>query len=376
MRDVAALAGVSVQTVSRVLNNSGPVSDITRKQVLDAADMLKYEVNLATRSLASKHSQTTGLIVTGEIRHGVARLFSALEAELAARNRHIVLATSQTDSPESLRRAISYVQGTNPSGIVVLARTSNTLPLLAAKIRVPCTVIIAGRHETNRVSTIAIDQYEKSMAATQHLFDTSCSAPVYLTGDLRWQDAQVRLQGFKHVCEKNGYEPDWLIGNSWSSANGHELGEQLLARGLPDGIVAGNEDIAIGAMHALFKAGVRVPDDVSIVGFDDIPQAKFRNPSLTTVRQDFTALGKAALTELDRITDGHERRHIQLPTQLVLRKSTRSLPHESSSAWAVEVVSKTIAAPHYLFAPRCRDYPGCLVRSCKMTGCLSWKDRT
>ena len=324
MRDVATLAGVSVQTVSRVLNNSGPASDATRKQVLDAAAMLKYEVNLAARALASKHSQNTGLIVTGEIRHGVARLFSALEAELASRDRHIVLATSPTDSPEALRRAISYIQGTNPSGIVVLARTSDVLPLLAAKIRVPCTVIIAGRHETNRVSTIAIDQYEGSMAATEHLFQTGCKSLVYLTGDLRWQDAQVRLKGFRDVCEKWDVEPDWLIGHSWSSAEGYKLGEELLNRGLPEGIVAGNDDIAIGAMHALFKAGVRIPDDVSIVGFDDIPQAKFQNPSLTTVRQDFASLGKAALAELDRITEGHPRRHRQLPTELVIRKSTRA----------------------------------------------------
>ncbi|MBI8989511.1 substrate-binding domain-containing protein [Corynebacterium meridianum] len=325
MRDVAALAGVSVQTVSRVLNNSGPASEATRRQVEDAAAMLKYEVNLAARALASKQSKTTGLLVTGEIRHGVARLFSALESELASRGRHIVIATSPTDSPSSLRRAISYLHGTNPDGMVVLARTSDVLPIIAAKAQVPCTVIIAGRHETNRVSTVSIDQYDGAIAASQYVFDIGCTSPVYLTGDLRWQDAQVRLNGFRTVCAANDTEPDWLIGDSWSSASGYAMGQQLLSRGLPDAIVAGNDDIAIGAMHALYKAGISVPGDVSVVGFDDIPQAKFQNPSLTTVRQDFTALGRTALEELDRIIAGEPRRHRQLPSELVIRNSTRPL---------------------------------------------------
>lgn len=324
MKDVADVAGVSIQTVSRVLNNSGAVSAATRTRVERAADDLKYRVNLAARSLASKQSQTVGMLVTGEIRFGVSEVFSALESRLTAEGKYLALATASTHDPAEFTRALAYLEGLQVGGLLVLAREEMALRLVASRVAIPCVVLIPGDHDDAAVSTVGIAQRQGAVDATRHLLDAGCRHIVHITGDLRWHDAQERLRGFRDTCEAAGVEPRWVVGDSWFADSGHAAATGLLADGHPlDAILGGNDDIALGALHALHEAGVDVPGQVQVVGYDDTPQAKYLVPALTTVRQPFGQLGATALAELESLIDGGPTRHIHLPAELIARGTTR-----------------------------------------------------
>lgn len=324
MKDVADVAGVSIQTVSRVLNNSGAVSPATREKVERAAESLRYQVNLAAKSLASKRSQMVGMLVTGEIRFGVAEIFTALENRVAAEGRYLAIATASSRDPAELGRALSYLEGLQVGGLMVMAREESTLRLVSARTTIPCVAIIAGDHDDSRISTLSIGQYDGAVQATEHLIATGCRNIVHITGDLTWQDAQERLRGFRDACRRGAVGSDWIVGESWFADVGYRAARDVIARGGVDGIFAGNDDIALGALHALHEAGVDVPGDVSVVGFDDTPQAKFLVPALTTIRQPFQELGDAALDELDSRIGGRAVVHRQLPPELVVRATTRS----------------------------------------------------
>ncbi|MFD5869352.1 LacI family DNA-binding transcriptional regulator [Corynebacterium sp. NPDC060344] len=323
MKDVAEVAGVSIQTVSRVLNNSGSVSPSTREKVERAAESLRYQVNLAARSLASKRSQMVGMLVTGEIRFGVAEIFSALENRVAAEGRYLAMATASSSDPEGIGRALSYLEGLQVGGLMVVAREEATLRLVSARTTIPCVAIIAGEHVDPRVSTVSICQYDGAVRATEHLIETGCRNLVHITGDLTWQDAQERLRGFRDACRRAGAAADWIVGDSWFADVGHDAALDIIARGGVDGIVAGNDDIALGALHALHEAGVDVPGEISVVGFDDTPQAKFFVPALTSIRQPFQELGDAAFDELDARIAGRPAGHRYLQPELVVRATTR-----------------------------------------------------
>ena len=158
--------------------------------------------------------------------------------------------------------------------------------------------------------------------ATEHLLAQGRTRPLHVTGDLTWQDASERLAAYQSTCSEAGIPGRWVGTDSWTGEAGAKVARRLLESGLPDAIFAGNDDIALGLCHELLAAGVRIPDDVAVIGFDDIPLARWATPSLSSITQDFDALGRASLSLTDELVEGAPAHNVSLEPRLVVRSST------------------------------------------------------
>ena len=323
LSDVAEAVGVSAQTVSRVLNNHPSVRPETRQKVLAAVQALGYEPNLAARSLASGSSGGVGILLTAGLSHGMASIFSAIARAVRERGDTFVLATADGHAPESVKEALAHLHGHRVTTVVVLAQRADVLAVLSSqRDRGPVVAIISGQHEFSELSTVSIDQALGARLATEHLLAQGRSRLLHVTGDLSWQDASERLAAYESVCAQAGVPGRWVGTDAWTGEAGAKVARRLLDSGLPDAVFAANDDIALGLCHELLAAGVRIPDDVAVVGFDDIPLARWATPSLSSVIQDFDALGQASLRLSDDLVEGASAHSICLKPQLVVRAST------------------------------------------------------
>ncbi|WP_315502190.1 LacI family DNA-binding transcriptional regulator [Actinomyces radicidentis] len=323
LSDVAAAAGVSSQTVSRVLHDHPSVRPETRSRVRAAIEALGYQPNLAARVLASGSSGAVGILLTAGLSHGMSVAFSALARAVREQGSNVVLATADGSDPASVRRALAHLHGYHVDRIVVLAQRTDVLTVLALEHNEkPVVAVISGTHSFTGFSTLSIDQALGARLATEHLIDLGRRRLVHVSGDLSWQDASERLFAYQSTCADHDLPARWIGTEDWSSASGAAVAERLLATGLPDGIFAANDDIALGICRVLLAAGVRVPDDVAVVGFDDIPQAAWMTPSLSTVAQDFDILGRTALSMSAELASGRDPRALALEPALIVREST------------------------------------------------------
>lgn len=323
LSDVAEAVGVSAQTVSRVLNNHPSVRPETRQKVLAAVQALGYEPNLAARLLASGSSGAVGILLTAGLSHGMASTFSAIARAVRERGDTFVLATAEGGDPESVRQALAHLHGHRVATIVVLAQRADVLTILSSqRHRGPVVAIISGQHEFSELATVSIDQALGARLATEHLLDQGRNRLLHVTGDLSWQDASERLAAYQAACAQAGVPGRWVGTDAWTGEAGAKVARRLLDSGLPDAVFAANDDIALGLCHELLAAGVRIPDDVAVVGFDDIPLARWATPSLSSVTQDFDALGRTALSLSDELMEGGAPRKVTLTPQLVIRDSS------------------------------------------------------
>ena len=320
--DVARLAGVSHQTVSRVVNNLPNVRPATRQRVEDAIKQLRYRPSTAARSLVTRRSRTIGLITTGNPDYGPSSTLLGFN-EAARQARYLVSISSmlETDAA-SMRQAVELLLSQNVEAIVLIAAHRGALEAIQGiDLGVPLVAV----ESSGRVGfhSVSIDQFRGAHTATRHLIELGHRSILHIAGPADSMDATERVRGWRSALSENGLvalEP--LIGD-WSPASGFHLGQQLATADNFTAIFAANDQMALGAIHALANAGVRVPHDVSIIGFDDIPEAEHFSPPLTTIRQDFAELGRTVMsTLLELILDGslEEAKHPE-PT-LIVREST------------------------------------------------------
>ena len=320
--DVARLAGVSHQTVSRVVNNLPNVRPATRQRVEDAIKQLRYRPSTAARSLVTRRSRTIGLITTGNPDYGPSSTLLGFN-EAARQARYLVSISSmlETDAA-SMRQAVELLLSQNVEAIVLIAAHRGALEAIQGiDLGVPLVAV----ESSGRVGfhSVSIDQFRGAHTATRHLIELGHRSILHIAGPADSMDATERVRGWRSALSENGLvalEP--LIGD-WSPASGFHLGQQLATADNFTAIFAANDQMALGAIHALANAGVRVPYDVSIIGFDDIPEAEHFSPPLTTIRQDFAELGRTVMsTLLELILDGslEEAKHPE-PT-LIVREST------------------------------------------------------
>jgi DNA-binding LacI/PurR family transcriptional regulator len=320
--DVARLAGVSHQTVSRVLNNRPNVRATTREKVEEAIAQLSYRPLTAARSLVTRRSHTIGLIATGAPDFGPAS--TAIGFNEAAREAHyaVSMASMLDSDPASVRAAADLLLRQNVEAIVLIAARRGALEALGGlDLGVPLlTVESSGRVSSHNVS---IDHYRGARIAVEYLVSLGHSGILHLAGPLDSMDSTERIRAWTDVLTENGLairEP--MIGD-WSPASGYRFGSSLALPLDFTAIFVGNDQMALGAIHGLTKRGVRVPEDVSIMGFDDIPEAEHFAPPLTTMRQDFGELGREIMAGLLDILedDGAPARSRSVP-ELIIREST------------------------------------------------------
>ena len=301
MADVARLAGVSHQTVSRVLNDHPHVSPHTRAGVLAAIRDLRYRPNAAARTLVTGRTNVLGVISFDSTLYGPASMLYGLE-RAAYPDYSVAIASMAAFDRHSLDEAVERFLGQAVEGIIVIAPEPSAVEALIGFVTdVPLVVVKCGTNAP--LTSVAIDNRAGAAQATQHLLDLGHETVHHLGGPQSWLDAQERVAGWRETLRDAGApEPD-LVSGDWSSRSGYEIGQPLASMPEVTAVLCGNDQMALGLLRALAERGRRVPGDVSVVGFDDIPEAAFFQPPLTTVRQDFGELGRRALHLLmDRIS--------------------------------------------------------------------------
>ena len=327
MADVAAASGVSLQTVSRVLNESAGVERAKKMRVLQAVQDLGYQPNLAARALASSKSGVIGVLIAGPAHFGMVDTLMAVEAAARQAGYYIVIATEERPRPESVRDAYLHLQRRQVECIVVLAQSSRIVPVLAGvRQSTPTVLVLAGQRDLEGISTVSIEQVAGGRMAAAHLAECGFRDILHLTGDLKWQDALDRLEGFRQFCHDADIEPRVVEGRSWDPAEGYRAGREILAQGRPRAIFTGNDNLALGLLSAISEAGLRVPDDIAVIGFDDVPGAAWYAPPLSSVRQDFRALGERAIGLAAGLIEGKERSDLHVPAEVIPRFSTLGRP--------------------------------------------------
>jgi DNA-binding LacI/PurR family transcriptional regulator len=294
MTDVARLAGVSHQTVSRVLNDHPNVKEQTRLRVRAAIAELGYRPNKAARALVTGRSQLIGIVAQNSTLYGPASMLAAFEQAAAEAGFAVSVGSIGRLDRESIAGAVERHLDQRVAGLVVIAPVASADEALdAMPAGVPLVTIDGDPRRAHALVTV--DQVAGAYAATQHLLDAGHRTVWHVSGPADWYDAAGRIEGWRSALTAAGAEIPPPLPADWSPAAGYRAG-QMLAR-MPDvtAVFAANDHLALGILRALSERGRRVPQDVSVVGFDDVPEAAYLIPPLTTVRPDFDAVAQAGL---------------------------------------------------------------------------------
>lgn len=343
IKDVARESGVSIATVSRVFNDSGLVSEDTQKVVREVALRLNYWPNAVARSLITNRTHTLGVLLPdlhGEFFSGIIR---GIDRAARAEGFHLLVSSSHADT-EQLIVALRSMRG-RIDGLIVMAPDVDAPSAIRASAGdMPIVLLDAG--ESAGYDGISIANFDGAYAAVRHLMRLGHRRVATVTGPARNLDAQQRLGGYRAALADGDGEcdPRLELHGDFTEPSGFEAASQLLRlEPRPTAVFVGNDHMAVGVLGALTDAGMRVPDDLALVGFDDIEMARYLTPPLTTVRVDTFALGECAVRcllgrALGRA--GGEPRREQMPTTLVVRRSCGS-----TRPGPVEVAGRRVPQP-------------------------------
>ncbi|GAA3042787.1 LacI family DNA-binding transcriptional regulator [Pseudonocardia yunnanensis] len=334
MTDVARLAGVSHQTVSRVVNDSPHVSAQTRTRVLAAMEQLGYRRNAVARALATRRSGTLGVITFDTVLHGPVTTLYGVEQAAGALGLGVSIAVVDRVSSDAVVRALGRLEDQSVEGVVALATQEDAVRALTAGLRALPAVFVGGLAGAAEAGAPAVgtDQLTGARDATRHLLELGHRTVHHLAGPQDWLDGRWRVEGWREALRSACAEEPALVEGDWSARSGYVgMREMLAADPALTAVFAANDQMALGALRALDEVGRRVPDDVSIVGFDDIPEAEFFRPPLTTVRQHFAESGQLAvhlLLGLIRPEDAAAGAAPPplVPTELMVRRSSGPPP--------------------------------------------------
>ncbi len=297
IRDVAERADVSVASVSRVLTGAGPVTEPTRNKVLKAVEALQYVPHSGARSLSTSKTQTIGVILPDLYGEFFSELIRGMDVGARALGYHLIVSSSHDDAEEA-SAAIRSMRG-RVDGLIVLSPhldAANLASSLAGRLPI---LLMNGGADAGRPS-IVVDNHGGAVQAVEHLIATGRRRIAHISGPTGNLEAETRLAGYLQAMADAGL-PTTVVEGAFTQASGHRAGADLVARGQrPDAIFAGNDMMAVGAMLALQDAGLAVPEDVAIVGFDDVPIAGLMRPALTTLRIQIAETGRSALERLVR----------------------------------------------------------------------------
>lgn len=298
MHDVAALAGVSHQTVSRVLNDHPRVRPETRQRVLDAIAQLGYRRNSAARALVTRRTGTIGVVTSGSALFGPTSTLIALEHAARDAGLFVSVATLPTWGADQVSTVLEHFMSQGVDGVVVIAAHDDAVVAVQAFDEPVPIVMVGPKNLPGPLHSVAVDQYAGGRLAVRHLLELGHRDVVHLAGPVDWLDARWRIEGWRDELAAAGIRAGEPIPGDWSAQRGYDVGRELAAGELPTAVFAANDQLALGLLRAFAEAGLRVPTDVSVVGFDDVDGSAHFFPPLTTVRQEFGALGRRCMVLL------------------------------------------------------------------------------
>ncbi|QAY64913.1 LacI family transcriptional regulator [Xylanimonas allomyrinae] len=330
--DVARAAGVSVATVSKVVNGRYGVAATTAERVLEVVAHLGYETSLVASSLRRSRTNVIGILLAG-FDPFATEILKGISAEAVGKGYELLAYSGAISDDNAVgweRRSLSRLGGTLIDGAIILTPTVN-VPTASVPV-----VAVDPHTGSGGPSTVDCDNIEGARAATRHLIDLGHRRIAHVRGRTDLESARLREQGYRESLEDAGipYDPDLVRDGGYRAAWATDAARELLSLDdPPTAIFAANDLSAFGVMEVARERGLRVPQDLSVVGFDDIPEAASASPRLTTIAQPLQEMGMRAVTMLIALLEGRRiETHVQLPSQLVIRKSTAPPPGAAPEA--------------------------------------------
>ena len=325
IKDVAALAGISYTTVSHVLNKTRPVSEPVRLKVEEAIARLDYVPSAVARSLKAKSTATIGLLVANSLNPYFAELARGIE-DYCERNNYCVILCNCDDDPDKQRSYLRVLLEKRVDGLVVASAGGNAgLASGLAGVRTPM-VIVDRSLEGIDADLVRIDHEQGAYLATRHLLDLGHRAIACIGGPAITSVAHMRKAGYLRALSEAGLIPndDWMIESDFSCTGGYEAAGRLLSGDRPSAIFACNDMMGIGVLRAAAERHIRVPEQLSVIGFDDVQMSRYVYPALTTVGQSILQLGETAAQVLLRriATPQQAVEQLIVAPSIVLREST------------------------------------------------------
>jgi LacI family transcriptional regulator len=328
LHDVADHSGVSYQTVSRVINHHPSVSEETRTRVLKSIQELKYRPNRAARSLVTNRSDTIAIISFGSTFYGPGQMLSNITQQAKSRGYLVSPSAVEQLGREEVTAALDNIHEHRFDGLIIIAPILSDFMGEIKGLMGSIPFIQIDTKPQPGMASVGIEQVYGTRLAVEHLISLGHRTIAEISGPMNWYDAIMRHQSWITTMDRHGLSSNMTVEGHWSAQSGYEGIQRLLNDGARfTGLVVANDQMALGAIAALNERGFRVPADISIVGFDDIPESAYFLPSLTTVHQDFAALGEQAVDYLVSLiqnpsTPVHQR---VLYPDLIIRQSTAPL---------------------------------------------------
>jgi DNA-binding LacI/PurR family transcriptional regulator len=327
IHDVARRAGVSHQTVSRVLNEYPSIRESTRERVQKAIDELNYRPNRLARALKSNRSLLLGVLSASSSLYGPSASIRAIEVAARREGYFVITVNVESSVQSEVERGLVSLLDHAIEGLVVIAPEVHVLEAFTA-LNVSVPFVTLQSTADSRDSELSVDQIAGARAATRHLIELGHRRIAHLSGPSDWFWAEARAQGFAaemHDADLPVHEP---YAGDWSAASGYRLGLELLQTNSYTAVFCANDQMALGLIRAADERGLSVPTELSVIGFDDMPEAAYFHPPLTTMRQDFGELGRRSVELLLRKVTGTAEYRLSMQPELIVRASTAPpLPH-------------------------------------------------
>ena len=325
---------MSVASVSRALNGHESVTEATRQRIVDAARVLRYVPHAAARSLITRRTDTIGVVLPDLHGEFFSELIRGMDAAARASGRHLLVSSSHGSASEAAL-ALRTLQG-RVDGLLVMSPHANESMLAANLPATLPTVLMNTRIDAGSHAALAVDNHAGATAMMEHLIGAGFRRIAFISGPAHNFDADERLRGYRDALARRPAASGTILPGDFSEASGYRAGQSLCERkDRPDAIFAANDMMALGCLFALTEHGLRVPDDIALAGFDDIPIARFVTPPLTTVRVRIAELGRLAFERLSALIEsGGDAPHTteQLACELVVRQSTGARGATAASA--------------------------------------------
>jgi DNA-binding LacI/PurR family transcriptional regulator len=292
--DVAGSAGVSMMTVSRVINGHPQVSDATRRRVLGAIRQLNYRPHRAARDLSRGRSRSVTVMTSSTTLYGRAAVLQGIEEAARSAEFHTDIAVLDSPRPAAVEAAVYRSCDPASGGVIVIAfdlAGVRALRAIPAGIPVAAALEINNAKDARTFPSAALDDRAAAFAATRYLLDLG-HRTVHHVSIPSSTRASARLSGWRAALREAGAGIPEVVPGGWTPRSGYLAGQRLAADRRVTAVLCGNDDLALGVLHAMREAGRAVPESVSVIGFDDVPSAAFYAPPLTTVRLDFVGLGR------------------------------------------------------------------------------------
>jgi len=326
MADVASLAGVSYQTVWRVLHDSPNVHEETRARVVAAVRQLDYRPNTMARALVTGRSKALGVVSFDTTLYGPASTLFGIQQAAHDAGYSVSISSLRALNRDTVLAAIQQLRDQGVDGVAVIAPLRAGVDALR-HVRSDFAVVAVEAGPEAAIPVATVDQKAGAIAATEHLLSLGHKTVWHLAGPPDWKEAEDRIEGWKSALKAAGVRVPALLRGDWTARSGYEAAQSLLQIEDLTAVLVGNDQMALGLLRRLHEVGRKVPGELSVVGFDDIPEAAYFTPPLTTVRQDFAELGRRCLhVLLDRIAGNSAKVRVVVAPELIVRASTARAP--------------------------------------------------